>query len=245
MHNAPRLALCPPPQAWQPCPHCHPGTPEVAPGAFFCESLPEAQEKCGAMAFAEMQDGWASADWMEGIKAGAVQWYNENLAENWRRLECAPLEGARLACQNKWSPTNWAVVFDADCGEAGTATLQVGGWGQFRRAGRQAPRGAPAPRHSSSLPTAPEGSASQNSPAPARLIPRRRTCLPTRTVPSIIGDLWTCCAARRRRSVSNANSFICPIIFHSFPQHFCQHFVLPLSSVTAIPEERRVSACKL
>lgn len=41
------------------------------------------------------------------------------------RLACAPLEGARITCQNKWAPDVFSLLFDVDCGVAGPATLQV------------------------------------------------------------------------------------------------------------------------
>lgn len=99
--------------------------PPLPAGAFYCPELPEAQAACGANAFAEMQDAAPSEDWLEAIKAGAVEKYNADLASNWRRITCTPLEGARITCQNKWSPSNFALVFDADCGAAGPATIQA------------------------------------------------------------------------------------------------------------------------
>ncbi|KAL4457688.1 hypothetical protein ABPG75_012553 [Micractinium tetrahymenae] len=99
--------------------------PPLQAGAFYYAELPEAQAACGAKVFAEMQDAWPSAEWLEAIKAGAVEKYNADLASNWRRITCTPLEGARVTCQNKWSPTNFALVFDADCGAAGPATIQA------------------------------------------------------------------------------------------------------------------------
>jgi hypothetical protein len=64
--------------------------------------------------------------WLAAFKQGAIDKYNADLANNWRRLSCTPKEGVRIVCQNTWSPDNWVMVFDADCGEAaGTATIQV------------------------------------------------------------------------------------------------------------------------
>lgn len=72
----------------------------------------------------------ASAGVCHALPASAPFWpllpqYNADLASNWRRITCTPLEGARITCQNKWSPSNFALVFDADCGAAGPATIQV------------------------------------------------------------------------------------------------------------------------
>ncbi|KAL4418989.1 hypothetical protein ABPG77_004462 [Micractinium sp. CCAP 211/92] len=99
--------------------------PTFAYGAFHCGDVPEAQRQCGANAFAEMQDAWPPAEWLEGTKADAVQKFNEDLANNWMRLACAPLEGARITCQNKWAPDVFSLLFDVDCGVAGPATLQA------------------------------------------------------------------------------------------------------------------------
>lgn len=49
------------------------GLPTFVYGAFYCDDVPEAQRQCGANAFAEMQDAWPPAEWLEGIKADAVQ----------------------------------------------------------------------------------------------------------------------------------------------------------------------------
>lgn len=66
---------------------------------------------------------------LASLKAGATEKFNGDLSNNWQRLQCTPTDAApRVVCKNQYSG-DYAVVFDADCGAAGQATIEVCGPG--------------------------------------------------------------------------------------------------------------------
>lgn len=62
---------------------------------------------------------------LAALKAGATEKFNGDLSNNWERLQCSPKDGwPRQVCKNQYS-NDYAIVFDADCGAAGLATIEV------------------------------------------------------------------------------------------------------------------------
>ncbi|KAL4457729.1 hypothetical protein ABPG75_012594 [Micractinium tetrahymenae] len=101
-------------------------SPTSAPSAsYYCAELPPAQEKCGANAYASYVDAAPSDVLLAALKAGATEKFNGDLGNNWERLQCTPTDAApRIVCKNQYS-SDYAIVFDADCGAAAAATIEA------------------------------------------------------------------------------------------------------------------------
>lgn len=77
-------------------------------------------------AYASFVDAAPSDVLLASLKAGATEKFNGDLSNNWERLQCTPTDAApRVVCKNQFS-SDYAIVFDADCGAAGPATIEVG-----------------------------------------------------------------------------------------------------------------------
>lgn len=76
-------------------------------------------------AYASFVDAAPSDVLLASLKAGATEKFNGDLSNNWERLQCTPTDAApRVVCKNQFS-SDYAIVFDADCGAAGPATIEA------------------------------------------------------------------------------------------------------------------------